>query len=430
MRNLNNWLLNDRKLFVACFFVFLAISVARNRQHLNDTIYGDVEGYYLYLPALFIQHSFHHIPERDMNFRRNEQGEVVVKYTSGVSYFYLPFFLAAHGVTIVFGGDASGFSTPYYYGMILCGVFWAFFGLYFLKKLLGQFFSPTIVWTTLLSIMLGTNFFFYSTRAIGMSHVYSFALIAWILYLTNQYYQRPKMRLAALLGLLLGWLVLIRPTNCVLVIFIALFHVRTSSDISDRFLFFKKKFTHLLVAVFLAVIPMIPQFFYWKGMTGKWVKYSYEGEYFTYWNRPKIAAVLFDTQNGLFIYAPVLLFFLLGLWIGFKDRRTNFWGVGIVFVIITYIFASWWAWWFGGAYGHRCYIDFFPLLAFPMAVAFEQILLNKNKVIKYGAIATIAAMIYYSVGMTFLFRGSEVWDGPAWRWNWHGWLHLVRQLFP
>ena len=48
-------------------------------------------------------------------------------------------------------------------------------------------------------------------------------------------------------------------------------------------------------------------------MTGHWLYYSYTEEGFKYWNEPKIAAVLFDVQNGLFLYSPLVLLMMAGL---------------------------------------------------------------------------------------------------------------------
>ena len=185
----------------------------------------------------------------------------------------------------------------------------------------------------------------------------------------------------------------------------------------------------MLWAVPFFIIALAPQLLYWKEITGKWVTYSYEGEGFIFWKQPKIAAVLFDTQNGLFLYSPILLFMFVGLVAGRKDTRANFMGISIVFVIITYVFASWWAWWFGAAFGHRCYIEYFPIFAFPLAISMERIIAMKNGFIKSSIVCIILLFIFYSVRMSMLFDRTGIWDGPSWRWNWHAWADQVRHIF-
>src|SRR5471030_1691058 len=86
--------IRDSVLLSALFIIFLV--VALTRCYNTQVIWSDTEGYYMYLPAVFIQHDIHHVPLKSMNARKNDKGEVVMKYTCGVAFFYLPFFLAAH----------------------------------------------------------------------------------------------------------------------------------------------------------------------------------------------------------------------------------------------------------------------------------------------------------------------------------------------
>jgi len=421
----------DNLALIVFFFIFLAISLLRYSDNVPGVISSDTEGYYMYLPAVFIQKSVHHVAPGDMNYRKNAKGEVIIKYTCGVAYFYLPFFLGAHIIAHFYHLNASGspgFSFPYFYGIIICGVFWAFVGVFLLQRLLLKFFSRRVAWITILCIVLGTNFFHYATISVSMSHIYSFTLTAGILVLTCNYYRNPAKPTAVLMSLLFGLLILIRPTNCVLLVFVLLFNVASTRDLKQRYLFFKSHLSDLLFAIPFFIIPIIPQMIYWKTMTGRWIVYSYEGENFIFWRSPKIAAVLFDTQNGLFLYSPILLFVFFGLFAGRKDHRTNFIGVSIVFIGITYIFASWWAWWFGGAFGHRCYIEYFPVLAFPFAVAVEKIDALKMS-FKMPFIIILVLFIYYSVAMSFLYGTTQIWDGPGWRWNWLNWAHEVEKIF-
>ena len=419
----------DGILLVSIFLFLLGSSIKKNRDCLIGSIWSDVEGYYSYLPAAFIQGDFHHIRHESMDFRKNDKGEIVIKYTYGLTFFYLPFFLAAHLYAHIFHYEANGFSVPYDYAMIICTAFWAAIGLYLLKRLLLKYFSWRTTWVTIICIMLGTNFYHYATNYIGMPHIFCFAIIAGILLATDAYYEAPGKSKAVLLAVLFGWLVVIRPTNCAFLIVILLYRVVTMDDLKQRLRFLKGRVSDIIMVVPFFILPMIPQLFYWKEMYGKWVTYSYSGETFIYWKHPKILAVLFDTQNGLLLYSPILLFIFPGLVLGRKDKRTSFLAVSVVFVVITYIFASWWAWWFGGAFGHRCYIDYFPAFAFPMAIAMEKIFEGHRLYLKIPVTMVILLMLYYSVEMSLLFYPTHgFWDGPDWRWNWHAWANLLRQI--
>jgi hypothetical protein len=168
---------------------------------------------------------------------------------------------------------------------------------------------------------------------------------------------------------------------------------------------------------------------YWKAVLGKWLVYSYEGEGFIYWRNPKILAVLVDTQNGFLLYAPVVLLMFVGFIAARKDTRTNFIGVSLAFIIATYFFASWWAWWFGAAYGHRCYIEYLPLFAFPMAVAIERMVSTKSILLLVPAMVAMVLVCYYSVQMSFLTDKQGIWEGEIWRWNYKEWKLLIKKIF-
>jgi hypothetical protein len=129
------------------------------------------------------------------------------------------------------------------------------------------------------------------------------------------------------------------------------------------------------------------------------------------------------------LYSPILLFMFWGLVSGRKDTRTSFLGTSITFVVITYVFASWWAWWFGAAFGHRCYIEYLPVFAFPIAISMEKLAAIKTNYIKIPIVSVILLFIYYSLAMSFLFDRTGIWDGPAWRWNWRAWWELVCRIF-
>jgi len=416
---------NDYLLIIVLYITMLGISWGEN----YNVIYGDADGYYMYLPATFISKDFHHLDGRSMNYKQNEKGEVVIKYTCGTAYFFLPFFLCAHLWNLYFHLPATGYGPTYNYAMIVCGVTWVFAGLALLKRLLKKYFTWAVTWTVLMAIVFGTNLYFYTIYAMTMSHVYSFALVSAILLLTDTYYERPRMSYLVLLAFLLGWLTLVRPTNIALIIFIVLYRVASADDFKKRIQFIKGRWLAIVMVLPFFILPMLPQMAYWKEMFGRYVAYSYQEESFLYWKQPKILEVLFDTQNGLFIYAPVLLFMVYGLFAGRKERRTSVYGTILVFAVITYIFASWSAWWFGGAYGHRCYIEYLPVFAFPLGIAFDKIFNARKGYVRWSFSVVIVLCLYYNVALTSIYKKELSWDGPKWRWNWGAWGEKVNHIY-
>ncbi len=426
--------ITDNGILLCLFIIFFFASFWRyncGRDVQNILCCSDPKGYYMYLPAVFVYKDIHKLPDEFfMGEVKNAKGERYTKYSCGTAYFFLPFFLGAHLYVHLTHSVTTPFDDPYCYAIMLCGVFWAVVGLFLLKTLLLKYFSRGVTWLTLFCIVAGTNFFNYATLDVGMSHVYNFTLFAAALLMTDLYYKDPGKGKAIILGLLTGWIVLSRPTNIVMLLFLFLYRVVSMDDLRARLRFFRLHWSHVVIAAVFFLAIWIPQLLYWKAMTGHWIKYSYEGEGFIYWAKPKILSVLFDTQNGWLLYSPVLLFLFWSLVKRRKDPRTNFWGTSIVLIIITYLFASWWAWWFGGAFGHRCYVDYYPLLALPVAVAMEGVLRLRNSYARVSLLAMIFIFCYYIIGFSEIYMQlGRGFDGPEWQWNWDSWLTVVREIF-
>jgi len=85
-----------------------------------------------------------------------------------------------------------------------------------------------------MAVFFGTNLFHYATRDMGMSHVYSFFLFAFLVWQTPRFYEKPSALNAVLTGAAMGWLVLIRPTNIVVLLFVLLYDVYSWRDLKAR----------------------------------------------------------------------------------------------------------------------------------------------------------------------------------------------------
>jgi len=391
----------------------------RVRPNLRSVIWSDAEGYYMYLPGAFIIKDFHKIPVGTMDTRKNERGEVVIKYTCGVSYFFLPFFASAYAWTKWAGEDPNDyFNRNYLRAISWCGFFFGFLGLFFLRKALLHRYSERVVALTVFSILLGTNLFHYVTREMSVSHSFSFFLFAFTAWLTPRFLEKPNWKNVLMLGGALGWATLIRPTNVMLTLFVLLYDVYSLESLQDRIRYFWSMRSKLLAAALTGFFLFIPQMVYWHEMTGSWFRYSYEEEGFRYWNNPKIPEVLFDVQNGLLLYSPIVLFSLIGIGMGWKQKKHQALANTVLFGLATYTFASWWAWWFGGAFGHRCYVEFYALLAFPMAGFYENVL-SARRWVKIAVLSIALFLMYYGVKMSFLYcQLPGPWDGKEWQWNW------------
>ena len=101
--------------------------------------------------------------------------------------------------------------------------------------------------------------------------------------------------------------------------------------------FFIKNYNSVLIIMLAGFIMFIPQLMYWKEMTGHWIYYSYTDEGFKYWNKPKIFAVLFDVQNGLLLYSPMVILMLIGIFYGLKIKKFQSPALLLIFVLQFFI---------------------------------------------------------------------------------------------
>jgi len=337
-------------------------------------IQWDVIDYYGYLPATFIYHDIslkfkdNYTGKKHFVFwaKKTSTGSYVFKMTMGVSIMVAPFFFVANLLAAPLGYDAGGYSAPYQLAIVLAALFYLTLGLVFLARVLRVYFPESVTALTLLSIGLGTNLFWYSTFEPGMSHVYTFALVSVFLYLTILWHRHNTFLQAILLGLIVGLLTLIRPVNVLMVLFFIFYDVKSIGDIKNKCLLFWHRFPRLLLMVVFGFLVLLPQFIYWKTVTGDWLYYSYGKEGF-FFLHPQILNVLLSFRKGWFVYTPVMIFAVAGIFLLFKKYKQLAMPLSILLPVYLYVVSSWWCWWYGGSLGQRELIDIYPMMAFPLA---------------------------------------------------------------
>jgi len=398
--------------FLLCFFGYLSFDAIERPQNV---IWSDAEGYYVYLPSTFIYNGFDKAAVRDTNYLRVWPGtdQIYIKYTCGVAILESPFFLTAHLLSRPFGYASDGHSLIYCYALMLAGIFYLLAGMCLLWHSIRAYYSPWAAGAALAGLLFGTNLYYYSFFQPSMSHVYSFFLFAALVWSTDKLLQGEKKNQRwhyLLFGFIASLMVLVRPTS-VLVLLYPLY--RWSKRTPDKQAFLKSHAGLVIMAAVIAMLVWVPQLMYWKSVTGQWLMWSYGDETFKYWKEPKLFRVLFDAWNGWLLYSPIAFIPLLGLVLG---RHTNQHSEPILMFTLaaaTYLFASWWAWWFGGAFGHRCYVEYYALLAIPFAAVAERAFRKKWSTALFVLICIL--LIYYNLGLTYNYRAP--WDGENWTYD-------------
>jgi len=368
-----------------------------NVRHWNDekrVIEWDAISYYAYLPATFIYHDLslsfadgYSGPHKFIVWSdTGPEGKQVIKTSMGLSILWTPFFLAGHVTALLTGADAGGYSSPYKFFLLVSALLFLMVGLIYLRKILLAHSPDGITTLVLAAIVLGTNLYWYTLFQGTMSHVYSFALISAFIWYSMKWHEgwtrdREKERSAAnrgvigqhdkgmriwpaiRLGLLLGMISLIRPTNIIIILFFMLYGVASGESLKLRIRELLTDYRLMAVIGLMALVIWVPQMIYWKEMTGQWLYFSYGGNERFFFGDPAILKGLLSWRKGLFIYTPLMIFAFAGipaLWI----RRSPHALVVTLFVPLNiYIIFSWWCWWYGGGFGQRAFIDSYALMA-------------------------------------------------------------------
>ncbi len=378
---------------------------------LQSNIAYDVEGYYWYLPSIFIYKNLktQHFEEGQLSkiqssgksefengFEYNHSGNYVLKYSSGMAFMYAPAFFSGHIVAGILGYEQNGFSPPYKLALQIWGLLFSFLGLFYLRKLLKLFYSDGIVAISLLLLVFGTNYLNYAGIDIGMSHAWLFVLYVFILLNTHYFYQSQKGKYAIRVGLLIGLATLIRPTEIIATIIPLLWGVENWGDIKKRFQFLKTKKTIVMTAIISAFAIISIQLFYWHYVSGHWLVYSYQDQGFNF-IRPHAFVYSFSYRAGWLTYSPMMLLSIFGYFLYSKKGKNKF-AILLFFMLNYYIVSAWNIWDYGG-YSGRAMIQSYPILLFPFATFL--VFLKEQKMWKIIFIPIIAFFLYINIWFTY-----------------------------
>ena len=394
------------------------IQVAKWRS--NEIINHDAVSYWAYLPAAFIYHDlgFKFTGDLPEDFEGRiwthsaKNGNQVLKMTMGNSLLWTPFFLAAHGYTHVSEYQSDGYSLPYSIAIFIAGLFYLAIGLIFLKKTLKFYFSDLTIALVLILLVFGTNLLHYAVIEPGMSHVYSFCLFSIYLFVTMRWSTNQSWSNSIKFGLLTGLIILVRPSNIIVVLVPLLWGVTGIESLKAKLLIFFKNRFRIISAAFIALIVFSLQIIYWKSVTGELFYYSYGDEGF-FFLHPHIIDGLFSYRKGWLIYTPVMLFALFGFWYLRKQIPASFVPVLIFMVLNIYMVFSWWCWWYGGSFSARTMVESYAFLSLPLAAVITKIS-EKRRIVRGIWIIIFGTLVWVNLFQMRQYRISLLhWDSMS-----------------
>lgn len=362
-----------------CTVIVLFELLVSQKWHNLQVLTWDIFGYYLYLPSFFYDDIAHlnNLEEIFRIYRPSgdtipafvaDNGNYILKYSSGMAFLYSPFFAIAHFWAKYGGYPVDGLSFPYQCMIAWGCTVYSLSGLWIIRKVLKRYFEEVPVGLSILIIGLATNYLNYASFDSPMQHGPLFMIYSLILLLTDNWYRQQTFLNSALLGLLCGFVTMTRPTEILCLLIPLLWKIPSLrfSVLKERLVFLLiNHWKFLLVFAVCFVLAGFPQMLYWQVIGGKPFIYSYQGDYFEFDGR-HLWKCLFSFRKGWLIYTPVMIFALLGFVPLYKQYRPFFPGMIVHFLLYTYVVFSWHNWWYGGGFGQRTMIQMYPLLMFPL----------------------------------------------------------------
>jgi hypothetical protein len=300
----------------------------------------------------------------------------------------------AHALTRWSNLTADGFTPYYQHAAGLAGACYVLAGLWLLRRLLRRHFSAGAADATIVTLLFGTSLFHYATFDSMWSHAFSFALCAALLDRCDRWRDSSGYRDAVLIGVISGLVVLVRHTNAII-----------PAALVTTLLWLEPSFRRFAaIAAGAAIVTVIPQLWLYHDATRHWIVGAYAATPGFFWTRPQILEVLFGTRKGLFFWSPLLLAAVAGF--ALLPPALKRWRIPIAAILIldTYVMASWWDWQLGASYGHRGYVDVYPLLAPGLAASFAWV--SSRRPAARFATATVVILCALSI-----FQMLQYWHG-------------------
>lgn len=403
-----------------------ALAFSQHRWIHKEILKYDGSGYYLYLPALIIYQDLGNLafynsidsvyhPSNDIKqyglYPQENTKLKLNKYAIGTALGELPAFLIMHAYTRYYKTNypADGYSMPYQFSVGMSNILWTIIGLIVLAAFLRNFFDDHIIALTLFIIGFGTNLFCYTSIEMGLSHTLEFLLFACVLYYTESWYRRPTYLKAILLGIFLGWILIVRPVDFLIFLVPVLWPIQNKKEFGQNRLQFMFHFRgHIMSSLIACFILAAIQLAYWKYITGHFIHFSYQEEFFNF-RQPEIVNGLFSFRKGWFIYTPVALIAMMGLFPLYFQNKKFILPILAFFIPFIYVVFSWSIWWYGWGFGARSMIESYAIISIPLA-ALLLWLWQQKTILKYSGIIIFALCIVLNIFQTRQFRHGLI-DG-------------------
>lgn len=393
-----------RLLLVAAAACLVGYVYAYGSGRAGTPIRSDAFSYYVYLPAWLLYHDPSlqavaddccggEFPDWTAIVRWRFTRRWVDAHPIGEALMIAPFFAVAHALTRWTNLSPDGFTLYYQHAAGLAGLAYVIAGLWFVGRLLRRHFPDGVADATVVALLAGTSLYHYATFDSAWSHAFSFVLCAALFERLDAWGETSSTADAVEIGAIAGLMVLVRHTNAIIAA-----PLGVSAFVRARSF---RPFAPTAAAT--ATVCCLPQLWLYFRATGRLIVSSYGSLGFT-WTTPHLTGVLISPTKGLFFWAPLLLAGIAGL--AWLPRSLRGWRPAILAILAAdaYLIASWWDWQFGASYGHRGFVDVYPLFAPGLAAVFSRVAIRPAA----RAAATVVVVVLCALS---IFQMLQYWHG-------------------
>ena len=401
---------------------------------VNPWVRGDGVGYYAYARALLIDHDLRF--EKDWlaaneSFRMNRvntEGRLTAEqYTStgyidnhfaiGPAIDWAPFLIPTHTAVLALNRlgariPADGFSRPYRMAMALGTAFYGFAGLFLSFRLARSFFEERWAFWSTLGIWFASSLPVYMYLNPSWSHAHSAfagALFLWYWHRTRRTRTMPQW---ALLGLIAGLMLDVYYIHAVLLLVVLLESLggyrRALQGREERGSTLWRLFSANLVFALALVLAFLPTLITKKIIYGHPLSFGYGENWF--WGSPALWSVLFSSNHGLFVWTPVVLLAVAGLFCMMKYDREFAAMLLVTFGAFCYVIASYENWHGIASFGNRFFVSLTPVFVLGLAAAMDAAArrLRRERLAAGLVAASVGVLVLWNAGFIFQWGTHRV----------------------
>jgi hypothetical protein len=279
----------------------------------------------------------------------------------------LPFFILARFDSKFHYDEINGYEFIMQRDVALASLFYFLLACYFTMRWLSRKFKSdaVAVWSMLAAIFT-CSIYYYFTYEPFYSHCESFFLIALFIHELDLFFEKPNTRSLILAGISFAGIVLVRPTNGLVILLIP-FMAGTATSLKNglNYLLSHKISSSIAIILSSGIISIQPIINYLQ--CGNFFEWGYKNEGFIF-SKPKLWELFFSFEAGIFIWLPMFIACIVGMLMILK--RNKFEGISLMLfmIVLFYVYASWWAITYGDSPILRPYTDFTSLNAYLLAI--------------------------------------------------------------